>query len=212
MYDLLSSLYQKFTASFTPKEHSLLLLGLDNAGKTTLLRMLRDNKVRAEMPTTHAQKQRVEIEGIIFMVYDLGGHESVRRLWHNYSMMVGAIIFIFDASDESRYDEAKDELNDLLHDPRLLDRPLVVLVNKVDLITGGVNEEEYANILGVGNLRYGLSVSQSDHTREYFDDNGQERSRLIMKNGRRPIELFLTSIAKGAGYRQAFEWLVQFFY
>ena len=100
------------------KDATMLFLGLDNAGKTTLLHMLRDNKVEVHEPTRHAQSEDLVIGSVKFTTYDLGGHAA--GIWKDYTVKIDAIVFLIDVANPSRFKEAKEELNALLtaHDIR----------------------------------------------------------------------------------------------
>lgn len=214
MFESIQRLYSWITSQLSSKEAKLLLLGLDNAGKTTLLRMMVDQRVTAEDPTGQPQCQKIQIQNFVFKTYDLGGHETVRKLWSQFVPVVNGIIFIVDISDETRYEEARIELSYLLQDSQLVNTPIVVLGNKIDKLQGGADENKLEKCLGLTNFRYGLEVDPSNI--EHIAEPGKEADpeaplRIRTKDGRRPVELFLCSIAFGAGYSNAFDWLIKFF-
>uniref|UniRef100_A0A8C8YYP2 small monomeric GTPase n=1 Tax=Prolemur simus TaxID=1328070 RepID=A0A8C8YYP2_PROSS len=83
------------------KSGKLVFLGLDNAGKTTLLHMLRDDRLG----------QHLTITGMTFMTFDLGGHEQAQWVWKNYLPEINGIVFLVDCADHSRFMESKVESN-----------------------------------------------------------------------------------------------------
>jgi len=171
-----------------PRDARVCFLGLDNAGKTTLLGMLKHNRLQTSQPTLHAQSEELLIQNIRFRAFDLGGHETARRIWREYYCTVSGLVFLVDAADRTRFAEAREELGRLLEDPALREVPIAVLGNKIDIPTAA-SEDELRHMLGLYS---------------HMTCDGDEKKGAA---GCRPLRLFMCSIAKRMGYAEAFEWL-----
>ncbi|XP_063934727.1 ADP-ribosylation factor-like protein 1 [Zophobas morio] len=114
------------------KEIRVLILGLDNAGKTTFLYRLNLGEVVSTFPTIGFNMEVVKHKGIKFRVWDLGGQEDIRSYWKCYYANTDAIIYIIDSTDKERIDIAKEELNTIINEEQLKTAVLLVLANKQD--------------------------------------------------------------------------------
>ena len=132
---------------FFQKNANIVFLGLDNAGKTTLLYMLQNDRFTQTDSTIHPHQAEVVIGNIRFNSYDLGGHMQARKTWENYYASVDGIIFMVDAADRDRLKEAKKELDELLAMRELQEVPFVIFGNKIDM-KDAVSEEELRDVLG----------------------------------------------------------------
>jgi len=108
------------------------MVGLDNAGKTTILYKLKLGEVVTTLPTIGFNVETVEYRNLSFTVWDVGGQTKLRSLWHHYFENSDAVIFVVDSSDKERLDEAREELDRILLDDRLRNTSLLVFSNKVD--------------------------------------------------------------------------------
>ncbi|RNA07002.1 ADP-ribosylation factor-like [Brachionus plicatilis] len=112
----------------------ILLLGLDNAGKTTILYKVKLNENVCSIPTIGFNVETVSpCKGVSFTVWDVGGQEKIRRLWKHYYQNTDGLFFIIDSSDGERVHEAAEELHGILEDDSMRGVPLVVIANKQDL-------------------------------------------------------------------------------
>eukprot|EP01094_Clydonella_sp_ATCC50884_P010242 TRINITY_DN19809_c0_g1_i1.p1 TRINITY_DN19809_c0_g1~~TRINITY_DN19809_c0_g1_i1.p1 ORF type:complete len:201 (+),score=61.39 TRINITY_DN19809_c0_g1_i1:34-603(+) len=177
-----SLLYQ---LGFFSKDATVLLLGLDNAGKTTLVHKLKYGEVKLFIPTQRAQLEEIMLGRVRFRAWDLGGHEAVRSLWNEYFFETDAVIFMVDASDRSRFEEAREELHELMKDENLARTPFLILGNKED-ITGAVSRQEL-----IGALE--LPESELGNNSQYAD--------------LRSAQVFMCSLVEGTGVAEAIDWL-----
>ena len=103
----------------TNKEARILVLGLDNAGKTCCLKKLSDEQIDSVMPTKGFNIKSLSQEGYKLNVWDVGGQRDIRPYWRNYYQETDAIIYVVDSSDKKRLDETGIELSLLLEEEKL---------------------------------------------------------------------------------------------
>jgi len=115
------------------KETRLLMIGLDAAGKSTILYKLKLGEVIQSIPTIGFNVETVQYKKLKFMVWDIGGQDRIRNLWRHYYNGTQGLIFVVDSSDRDRIDEAKDELHKALKEQELEGVKVLVLANKQDL-------------------------------------------------------------------------------
>merc|ERR1712046_177207 len=96
------------------KEQRILMVGLDAAGKTTVLYKLKLGEVQATIPTIGFNVETVEYKNIKFTVWDIGGQDRIRKLWRHYYLGTNGVIFVVDSSDRDRMDDAREELAKML--------------------------------------------------------------------------------------------------
>ncbi|KAB0801223.1 hypothetical protein PPYR_05577 [Photinus pyralis] len=121
------------TRLFGTKMMRILMVGLDAAGKTTILYRLKLGEIVTTIPTIGFNVETVEYKNISFTVWDIGGQNKIRQLWRHYFHGTDAVIFVVDSNDRGRIDEVRDELTDMMKDDELKDAALLVWANKQDL-------------------------------------------------------------------------------
>ncbi|NWZ97937.1 SAR1B protein, partial [Nesospiza acunhae] len=108
------------------KSGKLVFLGLDNAGKTTLLHMLKDDRLGQHVPTLH----------------------PTRRVWKNYLPAINGVVFLVDCADHERLLESKEELDSLMTDETIANVPILILGNKIDR-PEAISEERLRETFGL---------------------------------------------------------------
>ena len=137
---------------FGKKEMRILMVGLDAAGKTTILYKLKLGEVVTTIPTIGFNVETVEYKNISFTVWDVGGQDKIRPLWRHYYQNTQGLIFVVDSNDRDRIDAARDELHRMLNEDELRESILLVFANKQDL-PNAMTAAEMTDKLGLHSLR-----------------------------------------------------------
>jgi len=116
------------------QDKRILLLGLDAAGKTTILYKLHMGDIITTIPTIGFNVEEVIYRSLRMTMWDVGGQDKIRPLWRHYYQGSNALIYVVDACDHDRITEAKKELYGILADGNLQDIPILILANKSDLM------------------------------------------------------------------------------
>jgi len=148
----MGGLMSYFSGLFGTKERRILILGLDGAGKTTILYRLQVGEVVTTIPTIGFNVETVTYKNLKFQVWDLGGQTSIRPYWRCYYSNTDAIIYVVDSMDRDRISISKQELVSMLEEEELKKAVLVVFANKQD-IEGAMTVTEVANALGLPALK-----------------------------------------------------------
>ncbi|MFX1283300.1 MAG: ADP-ribosylation factor family protein [Promethearchaeota archaeon] len=156
------------------------IVGLENAGKTTLSVRLQTGKYHQTLPTAGLDVEVVDVKGTLFQLFDLGGHQHFRELfWRNYVQLSQGIIFVIDSSDIDRLDEVVDWLWKCLEWNK--NAPLLILANKSDL-----NHIEFKHLIRKIRL-----------------------AQLPIQNPQRSFRIFEVSMKTGTNLEEALSWFSQ---
>ncbi|GAA5895053.1 hypothetical protein JCM6882_008273 [Rhodosporidiobolus microsporus] len=133
------------------KQVRVLMLGLDNAGKTTICKAILGEDVDEVSPTLGFNIRTIVHQGYTLNVWDIGGQTSLRPYWRNYFEQTDAVVWVVDSSDRARMGDCKNELHDLLKEERLVGASLLVFANKQD-IEGAMTVDEISAALDLPSL------------------------------------------------------------
>jgi ADP-ribosylation factor-like protein 5B len=118
---------------FGSDEYKIVMIGLDNAGKTTILYRLHLGDVIETSPTVGSNVEEVHHRNVKFQVWDLGGQDKLRRVWRTYYVGSHAVVLVVDSMDRERLGLLREELSQLTANEELRGAALLVLANKQDL-------------------------------------------------------------------------------
>ena len=113
------------------KDYKILMLGLDNSGKTVILYQYKMEETVKTMPTIGFNVETIYYNDLNLTIWDVGG--NIRYLWKHYYNGTAGIIFVVDSNDKDRIEESAEELQKLLAEEQLINCPLLILANKQDL-------------------------------------------------------------------------------
>lgn len=131
---------------FNSKQYRIIMIGLDNAGKTQILYKLKLGDTITTIPTVGFNVETVSYKWVNLVVWDIGGQDKLRTLWRHYYEGLNGLIFVIDASDRERIREAIESLSTELVQPQMQKAPILILANKQD-IEGAISAEELTDVL-----------------------------------------------------------------
>jgi len=141
-HQMFSLLYGFWSCMMAKTEYYVLILGLDHAGKTTLLEQIKSTFKGIEplppdqiMPTVGLNIGRVDAGNVKLIFWDLGGQSELRTIWDKYFRETHGLVFVLDSANSSRFNEAKNEIDILIRAAELHGVPFLFFVNKQDIDT-----------------------------------------------------------------------------
>lgn len=134
------------------KEVRMLMVGLDAAGKTTILYQLKMNETVKTIPTIGFNVETLDYKGLNFTVWDVGGQDKIRVLWKHYYQNTDGLIFVVDSNDKDRVEDAAEELKKMIAEEELKDCVLLVMANKQDL-KDSISPNDITDKLGLSQIK-----------------------------------------------------------
>ncbi|XP_034067679.1 ADP-ribosylation factor-like protein 13A [Gymnodraco acuticeps] len=143
MFNLMTNCCAWFSKIQEPiRKVTILVVGLDKAGKTASIKgMLKVPHTVETGPTHGCVKNELRVENYMVTLLDVGGSAETRGAWMELSGEAHGIIFVVDSCDRQRIKEVKEVLAELLKQPRVAGKPVLVLANKQDKMNALLGSE-----------------------------------------------------------------------
>ncbi|CAH3131194.1 ADP-ribosylation factor-like protein 5B [Stylophora pistillata] len=145
-------LFAKLFSWFSNEEHKVIIVGLDNAGKTTILYQFLMSEVVHTSPTIGSNVEEVVWKNIHFLMWDIGGQESLRSAWNTYYTNTEFLILVVDSTDRERLAVSKAELYNMLNHEDLRQAGVLIFANKQD-IKGSMSVAEISEQLNLTSIK-----------------------------------------------------------
>ncbi|KAL7410243.1 P-loop containing nucleoside triphosphate hydrolase protein [Mrakia frigida] len=205
MYHLLTGLHAYLTRKET---FSVIIIGLDNAGKTTMLEQIKHQynpntpspDVTKIAPTVGQGVGKISLPSTILQFWDLGGQRDIRSIWSKYYEECHAVVYVVDAADPARLEEGWEVFESVLSSPLTLNLPLLLCANKQDspdALSATDIRESYES--WAENRRVQLKMDKGRHSRK------EEEAMMEGRGG--SLEVLGVSGLEGTGVRAAVDWL-----
>ncbi|KAK8810993.1 ADP-ribosylation factor-like protein 2 [Blastocystis sp. ATCC 50177/Nand II] len=162
------------------KEMRFLVLGLDNAGKTTILKRLNGEDVHSISPTLGFKIYSMDYKSFHLNIWDVGGQKTIRNYWKNYFEETDAVIWVVDSGDVDRLDDCRKEFKQILFEEKLMGAAVLIFCNKCDL----------EGALPVEKIQEYLQLSGPEFETRYWS-------------------IVSCSAITGEGIQEGFDWLVE---
>ncbi|XP_046839402.1 ADP-ribosylation factor-like protein 5B [Xenia sp. Carnegie-2017] len=137
-----------FSLLFSSEEHKVIIVGLDNAGKTTILYQFLMNEVVHTSPTIGSNVEEIVWKNMHFLMWDIGGQEALRSSWDTYYANTEFVIIVIDSTDRERLAVIKEEIYGMLANEQLKNASVLLFANKQDL-KGSMNSAEISQQLNL---------------------------------------------------------------
>ena len=144
-------IFSKFFSLISKRDARILMIGLDAAGKTSILYQLKMAELVKTIPTIGFNVEMLDYKGLKLTIWDVGGQDKIRILWKHYYQNTDGIIFVVDSNDKERLEKVRETLALCLIEEELKDAALLIFANKQDL-NGAVSPNELTEILEMGKI------------------------------------------------------------
>lgn len=145
-------LLTKLLSYFYNKERKVIIVGLDNAGKTTILYQFLMNEVVHTSPTIGSNVEEIVCKNVHFFMWDIGGQESLRSSWQTYYSNTHFVLLVIDSTDRDRLPTTRHELTMMLTHDDLKKSNILVLANKQD-VRGCMTASEISDKLDLTTIK-----------------------------------------------------------
>lgn len=115
------------------KHATVTICGLDEAGKTTIIRYLVSGEHKETYPTLGVNREVIDLPNLELDIFDLGGQVDFRPLWSEINEKSDALIYVVDGANYLRLDESKEAFHTIIKTQIRKRIPVLILLNKVDL-------------------------------------------------------------------------------
>ena len=146
---ILGAFFRRFSSNIPVR---LLMLGLDAAGKTTILYKMKLNETVNTIPTIGFNVETLQYKNLEFNCWDIGGQHKLRSLWQHYYDNTQGLIYVVDSADAERLEQARESLHMILQEEAMRDVPVLIYANKMDL-PNAMSVPQLSERLGLLNLR-----------------------------------------------------------
>eukprot|EP00238_Polyblepharides_amylifera_P013255 CAMPEP_0196578558 /NCGR_PEP_ID=MMETSP1081-20130531/7440_1 /TAXON_ID=36882 /ORGANISM="Pyramimonas amylifera, Strain CCMP720" /LENGTH=177 /DNA_ID=CAMNT_0041897819 /DNA_START=196 /DNA_END=726 /DNA_ORIENTATION=+ len=133
------------------KEIRVLMVGLDNAGKTTIVKRINGEDTSTVSPTLGFNIKTMSFKEYTLNIWDVGGQKTLRSYWRNYYEQTDGMVWVVDSADVRRLRDCKDELHALLKEEKLAGASVLIFANKQD-IAGALSMEEIRKVLELDSM------------------------------------------------------------
>ena len=149
----MGNFFSNFVDKYFKKKVNGLMVGLDAAGKTTILYSLKLNEIVNTIPTIGFNVETLTYKNLNLTIWDIGGQEKIRKLWRHYYNNVDMIIYVVDSNDEGRLEESKNELHALANEDQLKNIDAILIFNNKMDLPNAINADEVAKKLDLYKLK-----------------------------------------------------------